>query len=84
MAAHNIPVKLQDKNAVFPISGKAMYVQGNGFMLAWGRGIPNAGITGYGKGCLYQNTSLTGVGDCMYVNIGSSVAASWKAITITP
>ena len=83
MLAQNTDVNLQDQNNVFPVLGKALFVQGNGFMLAWGKGTPHAGSTGYGKGCLYQNTGLTGLGDCMYVNIGSSSAASWKAITVS-
>jgi hypothetical protein len=84
MAAHNIPAKLTDQNAVFPASGMIVNVVGNGFMYAWGPAAPTDGATGYGKGCIYQNSALTGVGNALYVNIGTSASASWKVVTIAP
>ncbi|MDO8303198.1 MAG: hypothetical protein Q7T18_08150 [Sedimentisphaerales bacterium] len=46
MGAHNIPAKLNDPNAVFPTSGKAMWIDGIGWMLAWGTTIPTNGTAG--------------------------------------
>ncbi|MDO8302147.1 MAG: hypothetical protein Q7T18_02800 [Sedimentisphaerales bacterium] len=82
MGAHNIPAKLTDPNAVFPASGRSFYVEGVGFMLAWGTTVPADGATGYGKGCIFMHTDATDNTDVMYSNIGDEDTANFNAATV--
>lgn len=44
-----------------------------GITLARGAGAPTNSLSGYAKGCLYQDTTS----GCVYQNVGSSTSSSW-------
>lgn len=74
MAAHNLPTKLESTGAEFPSSGKAFYIPGVGYLMAWGTADPTD--QGYAKGCIFQNTSTGAIRK----NTGTSTTAVWADV----
>ena len=48
---------------------------------AFGAGVPTV-VAGYAPGCIYQNLSLTGIADALYVNLGTALVANWTLLTV--
>ena len=82
MAPHNIADKLMNRQAEFPVGGRAIYVAGIGYMLAWGTTVPGDAATGYGKGCKFHHTDGAGGSDIIYVNTGSRTSATFRPVNI--
>ena len=83
MGAHNIPDKLMNRQAEFPVGGRAIYVAGIGYMLGWGTTVPGDAATGYGKGCKFHHTDGAGGADLIYVNTGSRTSAAFRPLNIS-
>jgi hypothetical protein len=77
MALHNLPEWFQSQQADFPASGRALFVNGIGYMLAWGTTVPADATTGYGTGCLFFHTDAATVADALYINGGSTTSANF-------
>lgn len=85
MALHNLPDELQSKQADFPASSRIMYVDGIGFMLAFGTTVPGDGATGYGKGCMFFHTDGASDTTLIYVNVGDKDSSNFDTLgTIVP
>lgn len=78
--SHNISDILGDGD--FPTTWKGLFIPGHGYMLAWGATVPADAATGYGKGCIFLHTDLTGETDAVYSNIGSTTSANFNAVTV--
>lgn len=48
---------------------------------AFGNGVPTV-VAGFAPGCIYQNLSLTGAADALYVNLGTALVAVWTVLTV--
>lgn len=83
MALHNLPEWFMSQQADFPASGRALFVNGIGFLLAWGTTVPSDGATGYGKGCHFHHTDAALATDVMYVNNGSTTSAAFVTFATT-
>ena len=79
MGAHTEPTK--EEAAVYPATWKGQYREGHGYMRAHGATVPSDGATGYGKGCVFQNTGATSLDDALYINIGDRDSANFDAAT---
>jgi hypothetical protein len=85
MALHNLPDELMSKQADFPASCRIIYVDGIGFMMAFGTTVPGDGATGYGKGCLFFHTDSTTDAGLLYVNVGDKDSSNFdQSGTLVP
>jgi hypothetical protein len=64
-------------NAVFPASGQDCYVDGVGYLRAWGITVPTDGESGYAPGCVFQHTDGSGE-SAFYINQGTSSSCAFK------
>ena len=79
MAIHNLPEELGSKQANFPASGRVLYIDTIGYMIAWGTTVPGDGATGYGKGCLFFHTDGATDSTLLYVNVGDLTSSNFDA-----
>lgn len=74
MSAHNLYDQISNKHMDCPTSGKAFYVEGVGYLMAWGTADPTD--QGYAKGCIFHNTSTGAIRK----NTGTQTAAVWADV----
>jgi hypothetical protein len=76
MSTHNIYDKLENGHA--PATGQIMYIPGTGYMRGWGTTAGN-GVQNWAPGALWTKVTATTNETALYINIGTSSAASWVA-----
>ena len=77
MSLHNFMDKLS--NAQLNDTGQTLYAPTYGYLLGWGVTVGN-GLQSWSKGALFLDLDAA-TGAQFWVNVGTSAAASWKAIT---
>jgi len=82
MAIHNLPEELMSAQADFPASGRGLYVDTIGFMIAWGVTVPGDEATGYGKGCMFHHTDAVTDATLLYVNVGDKTSSNFDQIGV--